>query len=258
MSVKLPNPGRQPELAFIDVDRLVIDRTYQREVDSAHVQRILEAFSWRFFQAITVTPLKDGKYAVIDGQHRTVAARAHPEVSKIPCVVVDAKTAKEQAEGFIRMNMSQRRISTVEIYWAALAAEEPEYLTMEKLFARCGIQVATGVGTGILPAKTLAAVNTVRNRVRRHGEKTMETALKAVVTAWPDTPNTLTAWIVAATEQVVRLEDIGVRRLADALRPWTPARLIARGRNLAAQQEIKTAEAIVRLIARDLRKDKAA
>lgn len=254
MSVELSAPGQVPKMKWIGLDDLIVDHTYQREVDSKHVQRILEKFNWRFFQAITVTPIEGGKYAVIDGQHRTVAARTHPQIDQVPCVIVEARSIKEQAEGFIRMNMSHRKITPVEIYWAALAAGDEEYMAMADLFERVGVVVHTHSGYGTLPPRNTAAVNTIRNLIRRHGEGSVEKSLRGILLAWPETPNALISRIIEACEFVVRVNRISSSQIAKSLSIWEPRRLLDQARLIASEQDIKIAQGVVHLISRTTRK----
>lgn len=248
MSTPLPDPGALPRLEWLPVTALVIDRTYQREMDHGHVQSILKAFCWRFFQAITVTDNGDGTYNVVDGQHRCGAARNHPDIDHVPCIVIADQTIDEQAQSFIVMNRSQRRITPVQMYWAAVAAGDPDYVALESLFSRCGVTVYEHSGYGVLPPRTTAAVNTVLKLVRRHGEETVETTLKAIVTAWPEEKTTLTSRIIEAVEMAVRLNKVPPAVMTAALRKWTPKDLMAQGTVRAVQQEMKVSAAIYQLL----------
>ena len=71
--------GLPPELAWLPIERLYIDPTYQRTMETPAgkrlIQRIADEFSRMKFAALLTTPGepdKDGpRWLIIDGQHRT-------------------------------------------------------------------------------------------------------------------------------------------------------------------------------------------
>jgi hypothetical protein len=64
---------------------------------AAHINRILRGFNWNRYQPIVVTEQDDGRYAVIDGQHRLEAAKKHPLIDSLPCYIIDAPDLAAQA-----------------------------------------------------------------------------------------------------------------------------------------------------------------
>lgn len=69
--------GAPPSLDWIPLERLVVDKRYQRALgvkNERHVRRISSGFRWNRYQPIVVTEAGDN-FAVIDGQHRLAAAR---------------------------------------------------------------------------------------------------------------------------------------------------------------------------------------
>jgi hypothetical protein len=112
-----------PTLTWIPIDQLVIDRTYQREVSPAGrraIQRIADGFDWTRFGAIQLAPLEGGRFAIVDGQHRTHAA-ALCGIETVPAMIVPM-SARQQAQGFAAMNRDRIRVDGLQIYRAELAA----------------------------------------------------------------------------------------------------------------------------------------
>lgn len=248
MSLEFTDPGPEPKLEWIDLSTLIVDHSYQREAHQLHAQKILKAFRWAYFQAITVTPLENGKYAVIDGQHRIMAVRNHPSVERVPCVVVGPATVAEQAKGFVIMNEMHKRITPVEMYWAGLAAEDPEYLRIAHMLGRAGLDVHTQSG-GATPPRTTLAINTIRKVYRRHGEQYLEAALGAMVKAWPTTPNSSGATIIEASELILRTNaDIVADQLSVVLGGFRPIDLLNRARVQAAENDTRVYPAMVNII----------
>jgi hypothetical protein len=69
--------GAAPFMDWIEVKRLVTDKTYQREISRAgsiNVERIAEYFEWAKFSPVIVAPVEGGMFSIIDGQHLATAA----------------------------------------------------------------------------------------------------------------------------------------------------------------------------------------
>lgn len=121
----LPADQAAPMLCWIKIADLVIDDRYQRPLTPTNwiaIRRIAEAFRWGRFTPVLVSPIEDGRYAVIDGQHRCHAA-ALCGFASVPCMVVHLAQA-EQASSFAWVNSNVTRISPHHLYRAGLAAGE--------------------------------------------------------------------------------------------------------------------------------------
>ena len=71
------SPGPAPFLEWIEINKLVVDVTYQREIGrrgATNVNQIAENFDWSKFAPVIVAPVEGGQFAIVDGQHRTTAA----------------------------------------------------------------------------------------------------------------------------------------------------------------------------------------
>src|SRR5688500_473120 len=100
-----PDTGAAPMLQWLPIDQLVVDDSYQRPIQGGgkvNVQRIAENSRWSRFAPVVVSPVEGGKYAIVDGQHRTTAA-ALAGMSDVPCQIIVA-SAREQAEAFSAIN----------------------------------------------------------------------------------------------------------------------------------------------------------
>src|ERR1700722_18241431 len=120
------SPGAVPMLQWLKIEDLVVDPAYQRPIvgnGRRNVDRIAREFSWSFFAPVVVAPVEGGKFAIIDGQHRTTAA-APVGFESVPCQVVIA-AREEQAAAFKAINGIITPISRMALHAAALLAQEP-------------------------------------------------------------------------------------------------------------------------------------
>lgn len=115
--------GAVPELRWLEIEDLRVDDSYQRPLGPnnwAAIRRIAAGFSWSMFAPVVVAPVVGGKYSLIDGQHRTHAARICG-FSQVPAMIV--MTAEiGQAAAFAAINGNVVRMSPFHIYKAALGA----------------------------------------------------------------------------------------------------------------------------------------
>src|SRR6185503_19283784 len=102
---KVVSAGPAPMLQWLNIDQLVVDPSYQRPIigkGRRNVDRIARAFSWSCFAPVVVSPVEGGKFAIIDGQHRTTAA-ALVGFDSVPCQIVIA-ALEQQAAAFKAIN----------------------------------------------------------------------------------------------------------------------------------------------------------
>lgn len=133
-----------PDLRWLAIADLVVDPRYQREINIGgriHIRRIAEAFDWRQFSAVMVSPVPGGKYAIIDGQHRTHAA-ALCGIETVPCQIIQADE-QEQAKAFEAVNSRKIAVKADARYKAALAAGVPDALRIRDLTNKAGIRLLT-------------------------------------------------------------------------------------------------------------------
>jgi hypothetical protein len=118
--------GPAPFLDWIAVERLVVDTEYQREIGrkgATNVVQIAEHFDWSKFAPVIVAPVEGGKFAIVDGQHRTTAAMLR-DIKEVPCQLVQADRAM-QAAAYAAVNGNVTKKTPQQIYPARLAANEP-------------------------------------------------------------------------------------------------------------------------------------
>jgi hypothetical protein len=121
-------------LQWIKIADLVIDPSYQRPIlgeGRRNVARIARHFRWSYFAPVVVSPVEGGRFAIIDGQHRTTAA-ALVGIKTVPCQVVIA-ARDEQAAAFKAINGATTRISRMALQAAAVVANEPAAIEVAEI-----------------------------------------------------------------------------------------------------------------------------
>ncbi|MCX5571463.1 ParB N-terminal domain-containing protein [Kaistia nematophila] len=198
--------GPAPQLSWLKIELLVVDPAYQRDISAggrANIRRIVSGFRWTRFSPVIVAPVEGGRFAILDGQHRTTAA-AMIGIDSVPCQIVFA-TPGEQAEAFTAINGATTRVHPLNLHRAAVAAGDADALRLQAVAARAGITILPYPKAELhqAPGETLA-LGTIKDAVRLYGEDVAVLALRCVrETAKNNIVGGLSASIIAATSRLV-------------------------------------------------------
>lgn len=135
-------------VAMIPIERIVIDETYQRPISpkgKARIEAIAARFDWSMFTPVLVAAESGGclgeTYHLIDGQHRTHAA-ALAGYDSVPAFI-QYLTLEQRAQAFAVVNGDVLKVSSIQIYRAALAAEAPWAVDARDTVAAAGFELMT-------------------------------------------------------------------------------------------------------------------
>lgn len=218
---KSASTGPAPMLQWIRISELVVDPAYQRPIvgkGRVNVDRIARDFSWSCFAPVVVSPVEGGRFAIIDGQHRTTAA-ALVGLETVPCQVVIA-AAPEQAAAFKAINGITTPISAMALHAAAVVANEPWAVELADVCARAGVELLRyPVPTEKQSPGQTMAVSAIGSCLRRYRRETLITALQCVTETANNRSGMLSARIIKALCSVLN-ENLAWRdsgsRLLDA------------------------------------------
>lgn len=205
--------GPEPQFMWGEKHSLYVDPKYQRAADTSAsrklIIKIVEGFSWEKFQPITVARMSDGsgRFMVIDGQHRAIAALAHPGVTHVPMWVKDGGDVKGDAKTFVAVNNDRVAMSVLQIFRARLTAGDPDAAQLAKVCDRAGVKVATNIQPGVgIAARQTVAISTIRDIIAKDGEKLAERALTVLAKAHPKTPDQFRAAVIKAVATILRTQ----------------------------------------------------
>ncbi len=174
------NRGERGALEWIEIGKLFIDPAYQREVlddGRRNVRNIAENFRWAYFTPLVVSP-RPGGYAIIDGQHRAVAAKTHGGIDALPCLVVHC-TREEEARAFAVINGNITRPNNLQIYAARLAAGDAKAQALKAVCDEGGVRVPRNIKLCDKPGDTLA-IGALERCLDQYGAKILTLALNLI------------------------------------------------------------------------------
>jgi hypothetical protein len=195
------NPaGAAPMLQWLKITDLVVDPAYQRPIvgkGRQNVDRIARDFSWSCFAPVVVSPVAGGKFAIIDGQHRTTAATL-VGFDSVPCQIVIA-AKEEQAAAFKAINGTTTPISIMALHAAALVACEPWAVEIAHVCACAQVELLRyPVPSDKQALGQTMAVGAIAQCLKRYGEATLITALQCVTQTSNNQPGALSARTIKA------------------------------------------------------------
>lgn len=192
--------GKVPEMKLLPIDKLVIDPTYQREVGlhgRKNIRKIVNEFRFTRFEPIVVAETGDGRFAIINGQHRAMAAKLRG-VKFVPGAIVDADQA-EQAAAFSAINGNVTAITSMQLFHASVAAGNAEAKGLLAVCKAAKVQICRyPVPANLMkPGDTLAA-GALTQSFRQYGPTVLTLALRCITETGDGNTGLIRAQLVKA------------------------------------------------------------
>jgi hypothetical protein len=176
-------------IEWIPPTELQIDDAYQRRTENQASQRLIASiaanFDWRLCTPLVVSRRADGTFAVIDGQHRTLAARLRG-MDDLPCCVFTYDSPEEEAKMFIAANRQRKAMNRLDDFHAAIAAGDDEALQVLQLVTDAGLTIARNTASSAWKAGEIAFTASIASTLRKHGPGIVSAALTNIAEAFPD------------------------------------------------------------------------
>jgi hypothetical protein len=137
----LPAKFRERKLDdHVKVKATFLPEEYGRGLDHSHIKKIVSNFDERAFGRVIVSMRDDGRFAIIDGNHRREAA-LHLGIIDIPCTVFLDLTQEEEAELFVHYNMT-KNLTALNIEKGLIAQRDKGAIERRQVLKRNGLDWA--------------------------------------------------------------------------------------------------------------------
>lgn len=171
---------RNARLAEVGVADMAVSPLAQRDLRNARVNKIAQNFDPDRFGTITVS-WRDGRFFVVDGQHRVEALRTMGwEDQKVPAWVYENLTEQDEAALFLDLN-DQLTVAALDKFRVAVTAGESEASAISRLLAGLDLRINGSGAPG-----TITAVGTVKRIYTKYGPEVLSRALAIVTMAFGD------------------------------------------------------------------------
>lgn len=193
--------GQRPDLKWVDVDLIDVDRNYQRMIKPQLVKKIMAGFRWDYFGAVVLARSEAGRYHVTDGQHRVRAACLHSHISQIPALVVAATGVENEAANFLVINRDRQAVNSIERYWAGITARDETCLHTAMVLKGAGCDVVPEQGA--VGVSLTSAVFAVQRAIKRFGDDAVTGALLTICEAWPKDIHALRGVLITTLARLI-------------------------------------------------------
>lgn len=238
----------------ISTDDVIIEE-YQRNFSPYWARWIAKNFDVDLFDKPLVAPAGNGKYAVIDGQHRVAALRlrfpGHP-VTFIADVDHGATSLPKQAKRFSGRNHYVRKTTTRDHLRALIVEGDRDARAFEEIVSRAGFKIKWGGGKmrpGLVPP---VVFKNIQKRCPGTWERDLAETLETCAKAWGHTDFPLETDFIVGMAMFIRMYRndavFDLNRLADKLSDHMPAALVTKGATLRALKEVGSVDYGVRKI----------
>lgn len=137
------------ELVWLNKDELLVDHSYQRKAKHTRVLNIAQKWSWLACGVVVVAKRRDDqRFYVVDGQHRVLAALKRSDIERMPCLVFETDSAKEEAAGFYDANTGRRLPTSLEKWKAQLMRGDATVTYVDALITQAGRVASSTTGPG--------------------------------------------------------------------------------------------------------------
>ena len=215
--------GEEPQLVWVEIDKLTVDERYQRTMDSERPQRlinnIVRNFRWAAFGALVATWVGKGdKLALIDGQHRWRAA-VHIGIKKVPVVIVGRLSVEAQAEAFVHANQQRSPVHSLTLHHASLLAGDAKALKIQALLDEVKLSVPRNpTQAKYLKPGQFLAIGSVSMLMSSYRPDVVKCTLKIIAHAFYTSPGRIVNGIIRAVAVIISERGTGVERsIIDAL-----------------------------------------
>lgn len=135
-----PNAGAY--IAALRVGDLFADPTYQRDLKTARVDAMAAALDPTLLGVLEVSARDDGRYAIIDGQHRWAAVgRAAGDDAHLVCHVHSGLSVEDEARLFYEIDHARKNLSWWDRWKARRGAGDPHVLAIDEVLKRHQLQI---------------------------------------------------------------------------------------------------------------------
>lgn len=136
-------------LTMLEKNQIIVDRSYQRDLNVRKVLTMASDWSWIACGVITVA-IRDGVFYCIDGQHRVAAAMRRSDICQLPCLVFKTESSAEEAAGFLNSNTLNKPVTSYGKFRAMVEAKDPTAVYVKSLLDKHGLKALPDDGSKIV------------------------------------------------------------------------------------------------------------
>jgi hypothetical protein len=226
----------------IHFSKLFVDFGYQRQVVKARVEKMAKNFDLKGMGALIVSKRDDGRYAIIDGQHRFLAG-VKAGVEYFVCQVFLDQSYKDEAKIFTLTNCERGPMKSPQQFKAMIESGDEDSIQIVSIVESYGFEIKY-IGP-VSADNQIKCVNELKSAYKispLHFEKIM----KLLRRIWNGDKRSCTQYIIGALSKFIRLyeRDIDLNRLINILKKASIDEIIRNSKQRSRNDECSLTDAI--------------
>lgn len=226
-----------PYIAALACRDLFADVTYQRDLDKHRRERMAgEYFDRTLLGVLEVSDRGDGRYAILDGQHRWAAAVVtHGNDFHVVCQVHSGLDVAGEARVFYEIDHRRKALTGWDRWKARRKTGDPVVAKLDTVAAEFGLKIGPGRVRG-----QIQTIGALEQLLARGGRALVHSTLAILTAAYGDDPDAYVAPVIGGVGEVLVGYRAGTNldgdRLIATLAGIAPAQLKARAQALREMQ----------------------
>jgi hypothetical protein len=197
---------------------------YTRPVSEAQIERMIRSgFDRKKLGVVMLSLQHDGRFAVLDGNHRREVAKKVGETEMLSRIFIDL-TYEEEAALFVDFNTINRP-TALDRFRAKIEMKEPVALDIVEILARYGLRVAlTGPANG-----AIQSIHALEQSYDEVGPVALDKIVRVIYKSWRTERRAWVTWMIQGMRQfwIRYREEVDWDRLIDRLKLTTPEQILA-------------------------------
>ena len=227
------NFQRNSHFGYVPTDAILVDRDrYQRKLRPSKITKMAHAWNPDKAGVIVVSKRVDGKYYVIDGQHRHQALQLMENYpTHLFCEIFENLTPQQEAQLFHDLDKERDNLTPGAAFKALRGADNPIALGIARAAEMAGYTTDYEKGPAI---NNLRAFKTLQEIYRRMGEDGLTNILTVLHTAWPNRKEAHSEPMLRGLETFIAKygSQINGTRLIQVLSAQSPLYIISTARRI--------------------------
>jgi hypothetical protein len=219
--------------AVIPLNQITIDKRYQRPLNEARLQRMVNNFQRNLLGVLVLSLRHDGRYYALDGQHRF---RLLNKVgwTTAPSIVYENLAEAQEAMLFEQMNTQRATPDALTLFRAKVMGGDVNAIKVLDILTGQGWEVPERPGFKTHKPGTMSAIRSCELAYERYGPEVFEITVNVLRNAWPHSSVAGSSKLVLGLSKMIMLfyDILKVKRLFAKLQVTTPGAILTRGSQL--------------------------
>jgi len=216
--------GNDPEMSSLAIINLYNEPIYSRPIVELAIKRMVNNWDSQLAGVLIVSLRSDGKYYILDGNHRKTAA-SKLGISHLACLVLTGLTLKREAEIFNRINDRRVKLNIGDLFKSEVAYGDPVALgILYTVEYECGLTLNTGGKSSI---GGVALTKALYRMWHQYGQDNLKLTLNVIMATWPEDKLALSSRFMAGLSSFLAIyNEIPASAIQNKFVRINPARVI--------------------------------